>query len=55
VDAELERAIVNRLVPLDVRTGDALTALAYSRDQWDSALYRAMPLHKNVSREGVVL
>jgi predicted nucleotidyltransferase len=55
VDMDLERAIVNRLVPLEVRTGRALTALVYSRDQWDSALYRAMPLHKNVSREGVVI
>jgi predicted nucleotidyltransferase len=49
----LERAIVDRLVPLEVRTGKVLTVLVYSRSQWDSALYRAMPFHKNVTREGV--
>ncbi len=54
-DMELEKAIVNRLVPLEVRTGNVLTVLLYSRSQWDSALYRAMPFHKNVTREGVVL
>jgi len=52
-DMELERAIVDRLVPLEVRTGKVLTVLVYSRSQWDSALYRAMPFHKNVTREGV--
>jgi len=54
-DMELEQAIVNRLVPLEVRTGKVLTVLVYSRSQWDSALYRAMPFHKNVTREGVLL
>ncbi len=52
-DLGLEKAIVNRLVPLEVRTGKVLTVLVYSRTQWDSALYRAMPFHKNVTREGV--
>ena len=54
-DMELEQAIVNQLVPLEVRTGKVLTVLLYSRSQWDSALYRAMPFHKNVTREGVPL
>lgn len=54
-DMELERAIVNQLVPLEVRTGEVLTVLVYARSQWDSALYRAMPFHKNVTREGVLL
>ena len=53
VEALLERAIVGGLVPLEVRTGQVLTVLIYRRSQWDSALYRAMPFHKNVTREGV--
>jgi predicted nucleotidyltransferase len=53
VDMDLERAIVDRLVPLEVRTGKVLTVLIYSRLQWDAAQYRAMPFHKNVTREGV--
>ncbi len=55
VDMQLERAIVNRLVPLEGRTGKALAVLIYNRSQWDSALYRAMPFHKNVTREGVAI
>jgi predicted nucleotidyltransferase len=54
-DMELEKAIVNQLVPLEIQTGNVLTVLLYSRSQWDSALYRAMPFHKNVTREGVLL
>ena len=54
-DMDLERAIVDRLVPLEVRTGMVLTVLVYSRAQWDSDLYRAMPFHKNVTREGVAI
>lgn len=54
-DMELEQAIVGRLVPLEVRTGKVLTVLVYSRSQWESALYRAMPFHKNVTREGVLI
>jgi predicted nucleotidyltransferase len=55
VDTDLERAVVDRLVPLEVQTGKVLTVLIYNRAQWDSALYRAMPFHKNVTREGVAL
>ena len=52
---DLERAVVDRLVPLEVRTGKILTVLIYSRSQWDSAQYRAMPFHKNVTREGMAI
>ena len=55
VDMDLERAVVDRLVPLEGQTGQALTVLIYSRSQWDSAQYRAMPFHKNVTREGVAI
>ncbi len=55
VDTDLERAVVDQLVPLEVQTGKVLTVLIYNRTQWDSALYRAMPFHKNVTREGVAL
>ena len=55
VDIKLERSIVDQLFPLELRTGKVLTVLIYNRSQWNSALYRAMPLHKNVTREGVVI
>jgi uncharacterized protein len=52
-DMELERAIVARLLPLELRAEKVLTVLVYSRSQWDSELYRAMPFHRNVTREGL--
>ena len=55
VDMDLERAVVDRLVSLEGHTGRVLTVLIYSRSQWDSAQYRAMPFHKNVTREGVAI
>ena len=55
VDMDLERAVVDRLVPLEGQTGRVLTVLIYSRSQWDSAQYHAMPFHKNVTREGVAI
>jgi uncharacterized protein len=55
VDMDLERAVVDRLVPLEGQTGRVLTVLIYSRSQWDSAQYRAMPFHRNVTREGVAI
>ena len=55
VDIGLERAIVNRLIPREIRTGNVLTVLVHNRAQWDSALYRAMPFHKNVTQDGVTI
>ena len=52
-DMDLERAIVARLLPLELRADKVLTILVYNRYQWDSRLYRAMPFHKNVTREGL--
>jgi hypothetical protein len=52
-DMELERAIVARLLPLELRAEKVLSVLVYSRSQWDSKLYRAMPFHRNVTREGL--
>jgi predicted nucleotidyltransferase len=52
-DMELERSIVARLLPLELSSDKILTVLVYNRSQWDSRLYRAMPFHKNVTREGL--
>lgn len=52
LDMPLERAILGRLAPLEGETGKVVTVLLYNRFQRDSALYRAMPFHKNVTREG---
>jgi len=55
VDARLEDRIRAALYPVELETGAVITLIAYSREEWDSPLLRAMPLHKNVEREGVLL
>ena len=49
----LEQAMVEQLFPLEMRSGKVLTFLVYQRSQWNSPLCKAMPLHKNVTREGL--
>jgi len=55
VDMALEKRIHENVYPLELETCEVLTLIIYSKQQWDSPLYRAMPLHKNVDREGVLL
>ena len=55
VDMALEDRVRAQVYPLELETGSVITLMVYSRDQWDSALYRAMPFRRNVEREGVVL
>ena len=54
-DMALEEKMVGNVYPLELESGQILTLIVYSKQQWDSALYRAMPFRKNVEREGVVL
>jgi len=59
VDGHVNMAIKNRIrstvYPLELDTGAVITLIIHSRQKWDSPLYRAMPFHKNVEREGVLL
>lgn len=55
VNMALEKKILDGVYPLEFETCEVLTLIVYSKQQWDSLLYRAMPFHRNVDREGVVL
>ena len=55
VDMALEKKIRENVYPLELETCEVLTLIVYSKKEWDSPLYRAMPLHKNIDREGVLL
>ena len=55
VDMALKEKILSNVYPLELDSGAVLTLFTYSRQQWDLPLYRAMPFHKNVDREGVLL
>lgn len=48
-------AVRHRLYELEWESGEVLCAVVRSRQEWQSARYRAMPFHKNVEREGIAL
>jgi len=55
VSISLKERFIDQTLPLELETGAVLTLITYNRQQWDTPLYRAMPFHKNVDREGVLL
>ena len=55
VDMALKEKIHEQIFPLELDSGVVLTLIVYNKQQWDLPLYRAMPLRKNVDREGVLL
>ena len=55
VDMALEERILSNVYPLELESEQMLTLIVYNKQQWDSPLYRAMPFHKNVDREGVLI
>ncbi|MEW8960066.1 MAG: nucleotidyltransferase domain-containing protein [Moorella sp. (in: firmicutes)] len=51
----LEEVIREKLYPLELETGAALSIAVFSEQEWNSPLYQAMPFTQNVRREGIVL
>ncbi|MCP3996412.1 MAG: nucleotidyltransferase domain-containing protein [bacterium] len=55
VDAARETAIRHRLYELEWDSDEVLCSVICNREDWSSPLYRAMPFHQNVDRDGIVL
>lgn len=55
VSRERERAICDRLYDVELALDEVLCPLVYSRQEWESPVYRAMPLHDHVHRDGIAL
>ena len=55
VDLKKEDLIRRQLFPLELETGYVFTVNVYSRQEWESPVYRAMPFCQNVEREGIIL
>ena len=55
VDQERIDAIRHQLYGIEWECGEVISCIVRSREEWDSPLYKAMPFHQNVEREGVVL
>jgi predicted nucleotidyltransferase len=51
----VEEKLVGCLFPLELDSEKVLSVMVYNRQQWNTPLYRVMPLHKNIDSEGVVL
>jgi predicted nucleotidyltransferase len=51
LEDKLRAAIFNFQLEYDI----LLSVFAYNRSQWNSPLYRAMPFHKNIEREGTTV
>ena len=54
-DMVLEDKIRDNMFPIELETYKVLTFFVYNKQQWNTPLYRAMPLHKNIDRDGVIL
>jgi predicted nucleotidyltransferase len=48
-------AIRHRLYEVEWESEEVLCAVVRSREEWHSPLYRAMPFHQNVERDGIPL
>lgn len=51
----VEEALDQALYDLELKWGVVLSTLIYDQKVWDYPLYRAMPLHQAVEREGILL
>jgi len=55
VDQGRTDAIRHRLYNVEWEYGEVISCIVRSRKEWNSPLYKAMPFHENVEREGIVL
>lgn len=55
MDAAREQAIRHRLYELEWDSDEVICSVICSRLDWNSPLYRAMPFHRNVDHDGIVL
>jgi len=53
-DERIDR-IRHRLYEVEWEFGEVISSIVRSREQWNSDLYRAMPFHQRVKREGIRL
>ncbi|MFO7860178.1 MAG: nucleotidyltransferase domain-containing protein [Desulfosalsimonas sp.] len=53
-DARTDR-IRHRLYEIEWDSGEVISSIVRSREQWNSDLYQAMPFHQQVEQEGVRL
>ncbi len=55
VSMGLKEKILDQVYPVQLETEQMISFIVYNKEQWHSPLYCAMPLHKNIDREGIIL
>jgi uncharacterized protein len=55
VNDERTNKIRYQLYEVEWESGEILSSIIRSRNVWNSSPYRAMPLHRNIEREGLIL
>ena len=55
VDEDRIDSIRHRLYKIEWECGEVITCIVRCREDWDSPLYKNMPFHENVEREGKIL
>jgi len=55
LDDERTDRIRHRLYEVEWESGEVISSIVRSRDQWNSTIYRAMPFHQRVEQEGIRL
>ena len=51
----LDEAILDHIYPVELETGAMISFVVQNKTDWNKPLYRAMPFHKNIDREGVAI
>ncbi len=56
-DADINREDLFRrqLFPIEIETGCVFTVILFNKRAWNTPLYRVMPFHQNVEKDGVFL
>jgi predicted nucleotidyltransferase len=52
---EREDRLRRALYDIQLETGTVITVILVNRADWETPLYKAMPLHQNITREGISL
>jgi predicted nucleotidyltransferase len=55
VDLETEDFFRRQLFPIEIETEKVFTVSVYSFKDWNSRIFKAMPFHQNVEKDGILL
>jgi uncharacterized protein len=45
----------HRLYEVEWESGEVISSIVRNREEWNSSLYKALPFHQRVEREGITL